>query len=819
MFSQLRRCFPASKAHRRKLTRRFCLEGLETRALLTLTPINFSSTVGSTPVAINGDLFFLGTDSSHGAQLWVYNSTTGGATMLTDLNLNHGGCYPQDLTAVGSTLFFAANDGTHGHQLWESNGTTSGTVMVTDITVQNGGFYPSNLTNDNGTLYFTAYGPSDGNQLWKSNGTASGTVQVADINGTYGSYPADLTPASGGVLYFAATESTSGNQLWETNGTAGGTIQLTTNNGGSLPNLLTPVDNTVYFSGFDPTNGLQLWETNGTAGGTVRLTSGNITNGGLDPSNLTALGNTLLFTANDGTHGSQLWESQGTTSTTTMITDINASYGGILVSYPTVMNGTLYFAGDDGTDGTQLWESNGTAAGTTMVADINGTSTANVESLLAIGDTLYFAAVTTTAGWQVWQSNGTAAGTVMDTNLDTGNNNIPTHFVASGSDLDFTAPGASMWQLTATPTPTPTPTATFLKTDTTTRGSWIGTYGAQGYDVIGDTPSLSPYATVTPSGELTHVWAASSTAPQALQNPGGSGRIEAAWYATTSFTVNLDLTDGQAHDVELYVLDLQSSPARVEQIQISDALTGTVLSTETVSSFTGGVYLNWKMSGDVVITITRESGVNAVLSGIFIDPPPQASSATFLQTDTTTRGSWIGTYGAQGYDVIGDTPSLSPYATVTPSGELTHVWAASSTAPQALQNPGGSGRIEAAWYATTSFTVNLDLTDGQAHDVELYVLDLQSSPARVEQIQISDASTGTVLSTETVSSFTGGVYLNWKMSGDVVITITRRIGCERSAQRDLHRPGDDTILGHVPSDGHDDAGPLDRGLRRTGLRR
>ncbi len=319
--------------------------------------------------------------------------------------------------------------------------------------------------------------------------------------------------------------------------------------------------------------------------------------------------------------------------------------------------------------------------------------------------------------------------------------------------------------------------ATFLKTDTTTQGSWIKTYGTQGYDVIGDTPSLSPYATVTPSGELTHVWSASTTAPQALQNPGGSGRIEECWYSPTSFTVNLDLIDGQLHDIELYFLDLQSSPSRVEQIQISDAGSGTVLDTETVSSFTGGVYLDWKVQGDVTITITHQAGVNAVLSGIFVDPAATtSSSATFLKTDTTTQGSWIKTYGTQGYDVIGDTPSLSPYATVTPSGELTHVWSASTTAPQALQNPGGSGRIEECWYSPTSFTVNLDLIDGQLHDIELYFLDLQSSPSRVEQIQISDAGSGKILDTETVSSFTNGVYLDWKVQGDVTITITHQAG-------------------------------------------
>ena len=104
---------------------------------MTLTAINFGSsgpTVESTPVAINGELFFAGHDSTHGTQLWEANPTTSATTMLTDLNVKHGGPNPKYLTAVGNTLFFVANDGTDGTQLWESNGTTSGTTMLTDIT-------------------------------------------------------------------------------------------------------------------------------------------------------------------------------------------------------------------------------------------------------------------------------------------------------------------------------------------------------------------------------------------------------------------------------------------------------------------------------------------------------------------------------------------------------------------------------------------------------------------------------------------------------------------------------------------------------------
>ena len=46
-----------------------------------------------------------------------------------------------------------------------------------------------------------------------------------------------------------------------------------------------------------------------------------------------------------------------------------------------------------------------------------------------------------------------------------------------------------------------------------------------------------------------------------------------------------------------------------------------MLDTETVSSFHAGVYDTWQVSGNIVIKITKLTGANAVLSGLFIDPP------------------------------------------------------------------------------------------------------------------------------------------------------------------------------------------------------
>jgi hypothetical protein len=341
----------------------------------------------------------------------------------------------------------------------------------------------------------------------------------------------------------------------------------------------------------------------------------------------------------------------------------------------------------------------------------------------------------------------------------------PANAVLSGLFLDPT-------------TPLPTATASFLKRDATTQGSWVGTYGLQGYDIVSGPTSLPSGDTVTPSGQLTYTWTTTSSDMRALQVPGSTNRIAAVWYSATSFTVGLNLGDGQTHNLELYFLDWDNK-GRAEQIQLSDAGTSQVLNTQTISAFGNGIYLDWKVSGNLLITITRQGAANAVLNGLFLDstvpPPPPGATASFLKQDATTHGSWIGTYGAQGYDIVSGPMSLPSGDTVTPSGQSTYTYTTTSSDQRALAIPGSTNRVAAVWYSPTMFTVGVNLGDGLAHNLELYFLDWDNL-GRGETVQLSDAGTGKLLDTETISSFTGGVYLNWKVSGNLMITITTQAG-------------------------------------------
>jgi hypothetical protein len=223
--------------------------------------------------------------------------------------------------------------------------------------------------------------------------------------------------------------------------------------------------------------------------------------------------------------------------------------------------------------------------------------------------------------------------------------------------------GTVTWSFTTEGDPSDPVTASLIERDTTTQGNWIGAYGAQGYDVIGNAASFPNYADVTPSGQSSYTWAASTSDPRALQDAVGTGRIAAAWYAGYRFTVDVNLIDGQAHDLELYFVDWDGD-SRSEQVQISSATTGVLLDTETISSFNSGIYLDWNVSGNLVITITRITGPNAVLSGLFFDPPsspvlPQAPTITWSDPASILYGTALS--GSQ-LDATASVPGTFTYS-------------------------------------------------------------------------------------------------------------------------------------------------------------
>ena len=329
--------------------------------------------------------------------------------------------------------------------------------------------------------------------------------------------------------------------------------------------------------------------------------------------------------------------------------------------------------------------------------------------------------------------------------------------------------------------------ATLVKSDGTTGGTWTGKYGADGYDVIGGNISLPSYASVTIAGAQFFEWEAPGTSDsRALQvSPGSSTRVAACEYSYSNFTVDVNITDGQTHQISLYVLD-EDLRNRGETITATDPATNSTLSTTDVRQFQNGDYISYDVSGHVQFTITDDpQSLNAVLSGIFFDPGPGGSgggsggttsvpaAASYVGTDPSTGGNWTGKYGSAGYSVVGGATSLPSDVSYSLNNATFFEWDPAGTSnPNALQvQPGSSTHVSACYYSYSSFAININTSDAQSHQVAFYLLDEADWETRNETIQILDPKTNTVLASQNFANFQKGVYAVFNVAGDVQVNV------------------------------------------------
>lgn len=335
-------------------------------------------------IEFNGDIYFVATTFSKGAELWKYDGTT--ASLFADINPGSAHSNPASLVIFNNLLHFVATDPANGREIFATDGVNPPAVAA-DIELGTQGSDPLELTEVNNVLFFSAVSAAAGRELWRYDGSNPASM-VADLDpGTNGFQPENLL-AFNNELYFTQRNV---DKLWKYSGSGMPTI---------LPNAdyhhpfeFKVFNNAIYFTAesvMPMGNVMQLWKTDGNSAPVVAIND----IGGL--SSLGIFNNQLVFDGMNISNQAFLYLYDGVNPPT----PINKN-GFVQARGYTVHDDTLYFAGSNSSN-FELWRyADGSLP--TMVADINpGQGNSFPSSMLSFGTGLFFSADNGLNGRELW---------------------------------------------------------------------------------------------------------------------------------------------------------------------------------------------------------------------------------------------------------------------------------------------------------------------------------------------------------------------------------------------------------------------------------
>jgi hypothetical protein len=155
------------------------------------------------------------------------------------------------------------------------------------------------------------------------------------------------------------------------------------------------------------------------------------------------------------------------------------------------------------------------------------------------------------------------------------------------------------------------------------QGTWVGTYGADGYALLNwnagsDLVSLPPSSLALDQGGR-YQWSSGTSDVRALQSPDAGTRRAACFFDDNQVRLRLTFTGAYSGTLRIYVVDWDSLGRR-ENVTVND---GSGPRTANITSdFSQGAWVNVPINvaagGTVSITVTRTAGLNAVVSGLFL---------------------------------------------------------------------------------------------------------------------------------------------------------------------------------------------------------
>jgi hypothetical protein len=149
----------------------------------------------------------------------------------------------------------------------------------------------------------------------------------------------------------------------------------------------------------------------------------------------------------------------------------------------------------------------------------------------------------------------------------------------------------------------------------------------------------------------------------------------------------------------------------------------------------------------------------------------------FLNSDTTTLGSWKGVYGQDGNYIVQHSTAIPPYSNFNFSSANAQIVNATVTDPRALLkvffvNP--TDRIESQFAASGSEDFYINANDNQWHRVGLYFCDYDLQ-GRSITVEAHDATSGGLIDSRPLTNYTAGIYLVYQYRGSIDFRIVNNI--------------------------------------------
>jgi len=205
----------------------------------------------------------------------------------------------------------------------------------------------------------------------------------------------------------------------------------------------------------------------------------------------------------------------------------------------------------------------------------------------------------------------------------------------------------------------------------------------------------------------------------------------------------------QVEKIDLYTITLNGITSKIKEIKV---LPGRI----------------------VKLSLTADEGVVIVPSGTDPDKEVErgvSGEVTFAGIDEQTKCLWQKKYGSEGYYLPGAGEKIPDQTKISFINGETHIWQNETRDIQAIENPVGKMNIAAARSHPLHEIIEFNFEDKKEHEVALYFLDWDRK-GRWSVVDILDVNSRKVLHSYNLTDFTQGVYLKYKMKGNLQCRIT-----------------------------------------------